>query len=51
MSQTTNIPGYPTNFQANLPVASTMTTQIAGRTVVTDSRTNVIITAKRWNGQ
>jgi hypothetical protein len=48
---TTNIPGYPVNFQAGLPFASTMTVQIPARTIVTDSRTNVIITAKRWNGQ
>lgn len=48
---TANIPGYPVNFQANLPVATTMTTQLPGRTVTTDSRTNVIILAKRQNGQ
>jgi hypothetical protein len=48
---TANIPGYPVNFQANLPVAVTMTTALPGRTVTTNSATNVIILAKRWNGQ
>lgn len=51
MSQTTSIPGFGINFQANLPVASTMTTSIPARGVTTDNRTNVIIPAKRWNGQ
>lgn len=47
----TYMPGYPVNFQANLPVAVTMTTSIAARGVTTDNRTNVVIPAKRWNGQ
>ncbi len=48
---TLNMPGYPTNFQANLPMANTMTTSLPARGVTTDNRTNVIIPAKRWNGQ
>lgn len=48
---TTSIPGLGLNFQANLPVASTMTTSLPARGVTTDNRTNVIILAKRWNGQ
>jgi hypothetical protein len=45
------MPGYPPNFQANLPFASTMTTKIPARAPTTNNSTTTVITHPRWNGQ